>query len=129
LIQDLRETFRLSILFISHDLSVVKYISDRVGVMYLGKLVEVAPVDELFNRPVHPYTQALLSAIPVASLRKRPERIILEGDVPSPINPPVNCRFRTRCPRAGSICGEVEPQTVNIGNDHVVMCHLASDMA
>jgi len=128
LIQDLLEKRRLSILFISHDLSVIKYISDRVGVMYLGKLVETAPVEELFDRPFHPYTQALLSAIPVASLHKKKEPIILEGDVPSPINPPSHCRFRTRCPRFHDRCAEIDPPMVDLGNDHVVVCHLASDI-
>ncbi|MBW2057933.1 MAG: ABC transporter ATP-binding protein [Deltaproteobacteria bacterium] len=126
LIQDLRENFHLSILFISHDLSVVKYISDRVGVMYLGKLIEVAPVNELFDRPIHPYTQALLSAIPVAEVGEKKARIVLKGDVPSAINPPANCRFRTRCPAVSRICAEVEPKPVDVGNDHMVACHLAS---
>jgi peptide/nickel transport system ATP-binding protein/oligopeptide transport system ATP-binding protein len=126
LIQDLREQYQLSILFISHDLNVVKYLSHRVGVMYMGKLVEVAPVDELFEHPAHPYTQALLSAIPVASRHKEKKRIILEGDIPSPINPEPLCRFRTRCPKFHSRCSEVEPQQIHIGNDHFVVCHLAS---
>ncbi len=129
LIQDLREQFQLSILFISHDLNVVKYLSHRVGVMYMGKLVEVAPVDELFEQPAHPYTQALLSAIPVASLHKKKDRTILEGDIPSPINPEPLCRFRTRCPKFHARCGEVEPQRIHIGNDHFVVCHLASETA
>jgi oligopeptide transport system ATP-binding protein len=126
LIQDLQEKLGLSILFISHNLSVVKYLSDRVGVMYLGKLVEVAPVEEIFNNPIHPYTQALLSAIPVPSLHKKKQMIELEGDVPSPINPPSNCHFRTRCPKFSSICAEVDPLPISVGEDHVVACHLAS---
>ncbi|MCL5256984.1 MAG: ABC transporter ATP-binding protein [Chloroflexi bacterium] len=125
LMQDLQERLNLSILFISHNLSVVKYLSDRVGVMYLGKLVEVAPVEELFNNPVHPYTQALLSAIPVPSLHVKKQMIQLEGDVPSPVNPPSNCHFRTRCPKFSNICAEVEPVPVRVGEDHVVACHLA----
>lgn len=126
LMQDLQEKFNLSILFISHNLSVVKYLSDRVGVMYLGKLVEVAPVEELFNQPVHPYTQALLSAIPVPSLHHKTQQTVLEGDVPSPLNPPSFCRFRTRCPKVSSICAEIEPLPVDIGNEHIVSCHLAA---
>jgi oligopeptide/dipeptide ABC transporter ATP-binding protein len=124
LMQDLQEASELSILFISHDLSVVRYLSDRVGVMYLGKLVEMAPVEELFANPAHPYTQVLLSAIPVPSIRRKRQPIILEGEVPSPIHPPSHCRFRTRCPHVMDICAEIDPPVVNMGNDHVVACHL-----
>lgn len=127
LMQDLQEQFNLSILFISHDLSVVRYISERVGVMYLGRLVEVAPVEELFARPAHPYTQALLSAIPVASIRKKQEPIILTGEVPSPVNPPSKCRFRTRCPFVMDICAEVDPPVVQISEGHHAACHLLTD--
>ena len=126
LMQDLQRKFDLSILFISHNLSVVRYLSDRVGVMYLGVLVEVAPVEELFNACKHPYTQALLSAIPVPSVRRKKEQIILEGDVPSPLTPPSACRFRTRCPFVMDICAEVTPPLIDIGNDHYVACHLVN---
>jgi oligopeptide/dipeptide ABC transporter ATP-binding protein len=126
LIQDLQERFRLSILFISHNLSVVRYLSDRVGVMYLGKLVEAAPVEDLFLRPTHPYTRALLSAIPVPSAHRRSEQIVLEGDVPSPLDPPSACRFRTRCPYVMKVCAEIEPQPIDIGAEHLVACHLVT---
>jgi peptide/nickel transport system ATP-binding protein len=124
LMQDLRAKFNLSILFISHDLNVVRYLSDRVGVMYLGKLVEVAPVEELYVNPLHPYSQALLSAIPVASLRRERKQIVLEGEVPSPLNPPSHCPFRTRCRFAMPICAEVDPPLVYSGKEHIVACHL-----
>jgi oligopeptide transport system ATP-binding protein len=126
LMRRLQEERGLTYLFISHDLSVVKYISDRVGVMYLGVLVELAPSDELYNNPLHPYTQALLSAVPVPDpdVEHERERIVLEGDVPSPVNPPSGCRFRTRCPYATDACGREDPVWRDVGNDHwVLACH------
>jgi oligopeptide transport system ATP-binding protein len=126
LMRRLQEERHLTYLFISHDLSVVKYISDRVGVMYLGVLVELASSDELYNNPLHPYTQALLSAVPVPDpdVEQERERIVLEGDVPSPVNPPSGCRFRTRCPYATEACGHENPVWRDVGNDHwVLACH------
>jgi len=124
LLQDLQKEFGLTLLFVAHDLSVIKHICDRVAVMYLGKIVETAPKKELFNNPKHPYTQALLSAIPIPDpkLRKRGE--ILMGDVPSPINPPSGCRFHTRCPYVKAICKEEEPKLETSENTHRVACHL-----
>ena len=124
LLQDLQEEMGLTYLFISHDLSVVKHLSNRIAVMYLGKIVELATSDELFANQAHPYTQALLSAIPIPSIDAKPKRILLQGDVPSPKNPPSGCRFHTRCPYATERCKQAEPQLQDIGGGHFVACHL-----
>lgn len=124
LLDDLKEEFGLTYLFIAHGLNVVKHISDRVGVMYLGKLVEIAPKRELYANPLHPYTQALLSAIPNINPEKKKERIILEGDVPSPINPPSGCRFCSRCFKKTDQCQENEPVLKEVAPDHWVSCQL-----
>jgi oligopeptide/dipeptide ABC transporter ATP-binding protein len=123
LLQDLQEEFALTYFFISHDLRVVEHVSTRVAVMYLGKLVEIAPAEELYTRAQHPYTRALLSAAPVADPSRKSERMILQGDVPSPINPPSGCRFHPRCPFATRTCREVEPALIHEGG-HGVACHL-----
>ena len=124
LLQDLQEEMGLTYLFISHDLSVVKHLSNRIAVMYLGKIVELCPADELFSHPAHPYTKALLSAIPVASIDVKRERIILPGDVPSPKNPPSGCRFHTRCPYATEKCKLQEPPLAEHAPGHFAACHL-----
>jgi oligopeptide transport system ATP-binding protein len=123
--ENLQQELSLTYLFIAHDLSVINHISTRIGVMYLGKLVELAPADELTFHSVHPYTKSLISAIPVADpeLSRRRKRIVLEGDVPSPINPPSGCRFRTRCPYATEKCTAEEPEFREVSPDHFAACH------
>lgn len=124
LLKDLQEEFDLTFLFIAHDLSVVKYMSDRIGVMYLGNMVEIADKDSLYAEPLHPYTQALISAIPSPDPRKKKERIILKGDVPSPLNPPTGCPFHPRCPMAMEECSKKFPVLKEVKPSHRVACHL-----
>ena len=124
LLDELQNEFHLTYLFIAHGLAVVKHISDRVGVMYLGKMVELCDSDELYENPMHPYTQALMSAIPMPDPSMKRQRIILEGDVPSPVNPPSGCRFHTRCIKAFEPCSQIEPEFIDYGNGHRVACHL-----
>ena len=128
MLEDLQREFGLTYLFIAHDLSMVRHISDRIGVMYLGKLVEIGPSEEIYSHHLHPYTEALLSSVPVPDPEKAraKEQIVLQGDIPSPIDPPSGCRFRTRCPRACEQCAQAEPELKPVGNDHFVACHLVN---
>jgi oligopeptide/dipeptide ABC transporter ATP-binding protein len=126
LLDQIKAEFRLSFLFISHDLSVVEHISNRIAVMYLGKIVEMAPRDQLFDSPRHPYTVALLSAVPLPQARKKSQRIILKGDIPSPLRPPSGCRFHTRCLKVMEACSQSEPEWKELGGGHFVGCHLYS---
>ena len=123
LLDDLQDELSLTYLFIAHDLGVVRHVSDRIAVMYLGRIVELAPAEELFERPTHPYTEALLSAVPIPDPLAQRERIVLEGDVPSPINPPTGCHFHPRCRYATAICATDEPPLVPHVSGHLAACH------
>jgi oligopeptide/dipeptide ABC transporter ATP-binding protein len=125
LLEDLQNEFNLTYIFIAHDLGVVRHVSDRIAVMYLGKIVELSPAEELYSRPIMPYTEALLSAVPIPDpdLSEQRQRIVLEGDVPSPISPPSGCRFHPRCRYATEICSQVEPPLADYGNGHLAACH------
>ncbi|MET0513622.1 MAG: oligopeptide/dipeptide ABC transporter ATP-binding protein [Thermoleophilaceae bacterium] len=125
LLDDLQDDFGLTYLFVAHDLSVVRHVSDRIAVMYLGKLMELSPAEELYTKPIHPYTSALLSAIPIPDPEENRgrERIVVSGEPPNPINPPSGCVFHTRCPRATEICSEVEPPLARYANGHLAACH------
>jgi oligopeptide/dipeptide ABC transporter ATP-binding protein len=125
LLDDLQDEFRLTYLFVAHDLSVVRHVSDRIAVMYLGKLMEVSPSEELYTKPIHPYTFALLSAIPIPDPQenRRRDRIVVSGEPPNPIDPPSGCVFHPRCPRATEICREVEPPLARYPNGHLAACH------
>jgi len=127
LLQDLQQERGLTYIFIAHDLGVVKHVSDRVAVMYLGRIMELAPTDTLYSDPRHPYTQALMAAIPIPDPKERKDRALLQGDVPSPINPPSGCRFHPRCSSAQQICSRTEPKLENLGNGHYCACHFAAD--
>jgi peptide/nickel transport system ATP-binding protein len=126
LMKDLQEQYQYTYLFISHDLSVVEYLSDTIGVMYLGSMVEIGDKKKIFANPMHPYTKALLSAVPKSNPDEKMNRIILEGDIPSPVNPPSGCKFRTRCPNAMPICAEKAPILKEYDDGHKTACHLYS---
>ena len=125
LLEDLQDEFGLSYLFVAHDLSVVRHVSDRIAVMYLGKLMEVSPAEELYTKPIHPYTQALLAAVPIPDPRENRarERIVVSGEPPNPIDPPSGCVFHPRCPRATDVCREIEPPLVTYPGGHLAACH------
>jgi peptide/nickel transport system ATP-binding protein len=123
LLLELQRDMQLALLFIAHDLAVVRHVSDEVAVMYLGKIVEQAPAVSIYARPTHPYTRALISAIPMPDPKSKRERIVLQGDVPSPINPPSGCRFHTRCPFAAPVCSSTPPRWEQVATNHFVACH------
>ena len=126
MLEELQEEFGLTYLFIAHDLSMVKHISTHIGVMYLGQMVEKGPADDVYSNPKHPYTKALLSAVPIPDpkVAKANKRIVLEGDIPSPIDPPAGCRFKGRCKQAMKVCGEINPELKEVEPGHFVACHL-----
>ena len=126
LLKDFQEEKKVSYLFIAHDLSMVRYVSDDVGVMYLGQMVELCEADDIYAQPLHPYTKGLLGSIPIANprLAREKEKSSIEGDIPSPINPPAGCRFHTRCPYAKPECAQEKPQMKDVGGGHMVACHL-----
>ena len=124
LLMDLQEEFGLAYLFVSHDLAVVEHVAHRIAVMYLGRIVELSTRERIFSRPLHPYTEALMAAAPIADPRARRERLVIEGDVPSPMNPPPGCHFHTRCPYAVARCRTEDPPLQEVAPGHVVACHL-----
>jgi oligopeptide/dipeptide ABC transporter ATP-binding protein len=129
LLKDLQQELNLTLMFIAHDMSVVEHLCDRVAVMYLGRIVEIASRDELFSNPQHPYTRALMSAIPIANPKAKRDRIILQGDPPSPLNPPSGCRFHTRCPEVVKVCSQEIPPLIDLGHTHMCACHLRQPAA
>ena len=124
LLKDLKEEMNLTMLFITHDLATTKYLCDRIAVMYLGKIVEIGSFEDIYRKPLHPYTKALISAVPEPDPRSKKERFIPQGEVPDPINPPKGCRFHPRCPFKKRTCEEIEPKLVRVENDRYVACHL-----